>query len=52
MKANLSLWTNKWNDVYDYTPQKKADDGTPNFMISKHLVEDFVSPFEDIHSLV
>ena len=50
--ANLSPWTNKWNDVYDFTPHRKADDGSPNFTVSKKVIYDFVSPLEKLTSLV
>lgn len=33
-KANISIWTNKWDNIYDFTPQKKADDGSPNYTVS------------------
>ena len=51
-RANLSPWTNKWNDVYDFTPQRKADDGSPNYIVSQKVIHDFVSPLAKLKSLV
>ena len=32
--ANLSPWNNKWADVYDFTPDQKAESGKPNYKVS------------------
>ena len=47
-QAGQSIWTNKWTEVYDFTPNKKADDGSPNFTISSSLKLGFVTPFEEL----
>ena len=47
-QAGMSIWTNKWTDVYDFTPNKKADDGSPNFTISSATKHNFVPSFEEM----
>ena len=47
-QAGQSIWTNKWTEVYDFTPNKKADDGSPNFTISSATKQGFVTPFEEM----
>ena len=43
LKANTSLWVNRWTEVYDFTPNKKADDGTPNWRCVPELYQgDFI----------
>ena len=51
-EAKLSPWTNKWSDIYDFTPGKTADSGKPNYRVSQKIIKDFISPFEEIKSLV
>ena len=46
--ANISIWTNKWSDIYDFTPHKKADDGSPNFTVSSVLKNNFVTSFKEM----
>ena len=50
--AKLSLWTNKWTDVYDFTPGFSAESGKPNYKVSNKIISNFVSQFDEIHSLV
>ena len=40
MESNISIWTNKWTDVFDFTAHKTADDGTPNWMIKQVLYDE------------
>ena len=47
-QAGQSIWTNKWTEVYDFTPHKKADDASPNFTISSSLKLGFVTPFDEM----
>jgi len=51
-KAKVSIWENLWSSVYDFTPDKKADDGKPNWSLSKHQVEGFISQFTELQKLV
>ena len=55
LKSNVSLWTNKWTEVYDFTPHKTADDGTPNWKINTALLNDpseFIKPLQQMKALV
>jgi len=46
MNSSLSPWTSKWNDIFDFTPNKKADTGLPNFYLGESLEKDFMMPLE------
>lgn len=53
MKAKISLWNNKWTEVYDFTPHKTADDGTPNWTVVPDLYEgDFIVPLERMKGML
>ena len=49
--AKISLWTNKWTDIYDFTPEKRADDGTPNYTISTLTKQNFVITFSEMKKM-
>ena len=45
MHCNISPWTNNWTEIFDFTPQKKAATGEPNYYISgEELDYDFIRP--------
>lgn len=45
-KAQTSLWTNRWREVYDFTPHKTDPSGVPNWRICPELQWEFMTPME------
>lgn len=43
----VSPWTNNWFDIYDFTPHKRADDGSPNFYCVPQIDRQFMRPLEE-----
>ena len=49
MKASkLSVWNNKWNEVFDFTPNTKAK----NYSIYTDIDPKFVTSLQQMQSLV
>jgi hypothetical protein len=49
--AKLSPWNNKWNDVYDFTPNQGADSKKKNYRIKKDILPSFVTSLEQMLSI-
>lgn len=47
--AKISLWNNKWSDVYDFTAQKDSDD--IHYSIKNNLVDCYIAPFESMKAM-
>lgn len=47
--AKLSLWNNKWSDVFDFTPTKEGDEA--HFNIKPQLLQNFILPLSRIKTL-
>ena len=50
-KSNLSPWTNNWVEVFDFTPNKKAGSGEPNFTIKGSITSDLILPLKKAQTL-
>lgn len=50
--AEMSLWVNKWNEPFDFTPNKTRDDGTPNYELISSTKPEFVSSLSQVKSLI
>lgn len=46
--ADMSPWTNKWNEVFDFTAHRTADDGTPNWRNSSNLNWKLIAPLGEV----
>ena len=49
MPSRISPWTNNWTEVFDFTPQKRAENGEPNYFIAGEELlydGDFIRPLE------
>lgn len=48
----VSPWTNNWFDIYDFTPHKRADEGTPNFYCVPDVEPNFMRPLEEAKEII
>ena len=46
-EAKLSIWQNKWSEVYDFTPQKDDEDSL-HWIISNKLTDNFCPTFSQV----
>ena len=46
--AATSPWTNKWQDIYDFTPHRTANSGVPNWQISTPLNWRHMAPLGEV----
>ena len=46
--AKVSPWANKWNEVYDFTPNRGAENGDPNWSIDESLHWKMIAPLGEV----
>jgi hypothetical protein len=46
--AKLSIWHNKWTDVYDFSKK----DGSSNFIVKSRLQTEFVTHFSEMQKIM
>ena len=46
--AEISPWLNKWHAIYDFTPDRQAENGDPNWQISAPLNWKFIAPLKEV----
>jgi hypothetical protein len=51
LKAKLSVFNNKWTEVFDFTPHRGDGSGL-NYSLKSTLYPEFVSPFDKVSELV
>jgi len=52
MKASkLSFWNNKWNEIYDFTPNKLQSKGL-NYSLISDKVNDFVVSLDKMTNIM
>lgn len=49
--AKVSYWNNKWNEIYDFTPNKIVTKGL-NYSLSLEPTSDFVTSLDDMKKIV
>lgn len=50
--CNTSPWTNKWQDIYDFTAHKTAASGVPNFTVNTALDWNMMAPMAEVQEKV
>lgn len=50
--CNTSPWTNKWQDVYDFTAHRTAESGIPNWSINDSLNWTMIKPLGEVNEMV
>jgi hypothetical protein len=50
--AMVSPWTNKWNAVFDFTPNRGAENGDPNWRLESALNWRMLPPLGEINEKV
>ena len=50
--ADMSPWTNKWNEVFDFTAHRTAGDGTPNWRNSINLYWNLIAPLGEVQEKI
>ena len=50
--SKISPWCNAWSDIYDFTPNKVAASGEPNFFCSQEIEPSFCRNLEEAKKLL